>query len=227
VIVRLAKGYKLFAGGDRVPLEMVPEPVLRWPNPTREVPERATFVWTLDGRPVAIACVWKYGNLGHAFHSLSTGKLIAEYGGRTIWHPESPGIQFSPFPDAPRPAEAKTKRLAQMKELARRFSCRLADGDDRGESLRFLPRPLYRYESERHDIVDGALFAFVQGTDPEVILTLEAAGKDSDVAWRYALTRRSMLALEADLDGQRIWAVPHGAGKSGEVWYQDGIAPAE
>src|SRR5437660_12366761 len=69
--VHIARGYKLLLGPDRRPLEMQPEPVLRWPNPTREVPEGATFIWTLEGRPEAIGCIWKHGVLSHAFHSLS------------------------------------------------------------------------------------------------------------------------------------------------------------
>src|SRR5579859_7664172 len=51
VIVRAAAEYELFLGPDRRKLEMQKEPVLRWPNPTRETPEGATFVWTRDGRP--------------------------------------------------------------------------------------------------------------------------------------------------------------------------------
>ena len=35
-VVRIARGYKLFLGPGRRPLEMQPEPVLRWPNPTRD-----------------------------------------------------------------------------------------------------------------------------------------------------------------------------------------------
>src|SRR6516162_4851959 len=73
-VVRIARGYKLFLGPGRRPLEMQPEPVLRWPNPTREVPEGATFIWTLDGRPEAIGCIWKHGILSHAFHSLSASE---------------------------------------------------------------------------------------------------------------------------------------------------------
>jgi hypothetical protein len=224
VIIRIAKGYELFQGAERIPLKMQQEPVLRWPNPTREVPEGATFVWTLDGRPEAIGCVWKHGVLSHAFHSLSSSKLVAEHDGRTIWHPEKAGIEFRNFAKAPRPADSAVKRLSQMKELARRFTCRLASDERTGEQLRLLPQPLYRYKIERKDLVDGALFAFVQGTDPEVILVLEAARQDAESEWQYVLTRRSMLALEGELDGERIWSVAHGAGTPGEAWFQGGIA---
>ena len=226
-VVRIARGYKLFLGPGRRPLEMQPEPVLRWPNPTREVPEGATFIWTLDGRPEAIGCIWKHGILSHAFHSLSASELVAQHDERTVWHPEQPGIKFQDFPSAPHPADSAVKRLSQMKELARRFACRLAGEGAGGEDLRLLPSPLYRYKTDRRDLFDGALFAFVQGTDPEVILVLEARHTDQSEQWQYAITRRSMLALEARLDGELIWSVRHGAGAADEPWFQGGIANTE
>jgi hypothetical protein len=226
-VVRIARGYNLLLGPDRQPLELQAEPVLRWPNPTREVPEGATFIWTRDCRPEAIGCVWKHGILSHAFHSLSASKLVAQHGDQTVWHPDKPGIKFHDFPKAPAPADSAVKRLSQMKELAHRFSCRLAVEKAEGEELRLLPSPLYRYKVDRRDLFDGALFAFVQGTDPEVILVLEAQRQDDIEKWRYALTRRSMLALEAKLDGEPIWSVEHGAGSPDGPWFQGGIANSE
>lgn len=105
-IDRAADEYQLFLGADRVPLEMQKEPVLRWPNPTRETPEGATFVWTHAGRPEAIACIWDHGVLSHAFHSLSGTKLVAEHNGQVIWHPEAPGIEPAPLASAPAPADS-------------------------------------------------------------------------------------------------------------------------
>jgi hypothetical protein len=99
----------------------------------------------------------------HDFLSLSSSKLVAEYNGRTIWQSQKAGIEFATFATAPQPADSTAKRLSQMKELARRFSCRLSNGGD-GEELRLLPRPIYRYQVDRADLMDGALFAVVVGT---------------------------------------------------------------
>ena len=221
-----AERYELFLGSDRRRLKFQREPVLTWPNPTRETPEGGTFIWTLDGRPEAIACIWKHGILSLAFHSLSTSKLTAQDGPETAWHCESPGISLATFADAPQPAESATKRLVQMKQLARRLQCRLVDGD-LSEELRLLPTPLYRYKTDREDLVDGGLFAFVQGTDPEVILMLEARRREEHAPeWQYALTRRSMLALEAELDGKRVWSVPRSIGAPNEPWFHGVVAPA-
>ena len=219
-IDRIAKGYEFFLGADSVPLKMEAEPVLRWPNATRETQEGATYIWTLDGRPEAIGCVWEVGGRWHhEFHSLSSSKLVAKHNRRTIWQPEKVGVEFSRFAEAPDPAESAVKRLAQMKDLARRFKCRLNSGDGKSEELRVLPQPLYRYKTERKDVVDGALFAFVQGTDPEVVVVLEAALRDGKSKWRYALTRSTAFAVEADLDGETVWSEPFSVGARNAAWF--------
>jgi hypothetical protein len=217
---RIVKGYELFLGAKGVPLEMESEPVLRWPNSTRDTHEGATFVWTLDGRPEAVACVWENGGFwAHAFHSLSESKLVAKYNRSTIWQTDKPGLEFTRFPEAPEPADSAAKRLVQMKELARRFRCALTEAAKKSEELRFLPHPLYRYKTERKDLIDGGLFAYVQGTDPEVLLVLEAAVRDGKSEWRYVLTRRTGMAVEADLDGKSIWSVPVSNGASNAAWF--------
>ena len=226
-ITGIAEAYQLYLGDDRVSLSMEREPVLRWPNLTRDSPDGATFLWTLDGRPEAMADVWIRGGVPtHAFHSFSRSKLVAVRNGRTTWHPEKPGIELKEFADAPQPDSSAAKRLGQMKSLARRFTCRITGRGD-GEELRLLSRPLYRYKTERKDLFDGALFAFVQGTDPEVMLILEAVHRGDQSAWQYALTRDSGVALEADLDGKRIWNVPSTAGAADEPWFQEIVKTAK
>jgi hypothetical protein len=219
-VVLAAREYKLFLGPERLELQMEKEPVLRWPNATRKTSDGATFVWTRNGRPEAIGCIWRYDDsLGHAFQSLSASNLMAEYAKRPVWFPADKGISLEDFPEAPRPADSGTKRLSQMRELARRLGCRLSEGGQQ-EDLRLLPSPIYRYKTDGVEVLDGALFAYAQGTDPEVVLVLEAQRRDGHSGWKYALTRRSWFALEADLDGKRIWSVPQTAGSASEIWFQ-------
>jgi hypothetical protein len=217
---RFARGYQLYVGMDEVPLEMQPEPVLRWPNVRRDTQEGATFIWTRDGRPEAIGCIWENGGFwAHAFHSLSESKVVARHNTQKFWQADKAGVEFSRFPDAAQPADSAVKRLTQMKYLARRIECRLPEPDRKSEELRLLPQPLYRYKTQREDLVDGALFAFVQGTDPEVVVVLEAVRQDGKAEWRYALTRRTAHAVEADLDGKLNWSVPVSNGAPGAAWF--------
>ena len=111
----------------------------------------------------------------------------------------APGIQFAPIAGAPPPARSAPQRLAQIAALAHEFSARTRDHTGRQWELRLLPQPLYRYESTDPGVPDGAVFAFVTsaGTDPEVILVVEArkpAG-GGEPAWHYAAARFTDLDL--------------------------------
>jgi hypothetical protein len=95
-----------------------------------------------------------------------------------------------------------------MKVLVEQFHATMMgwkpDSTDR-EELRLLPRPLFRYEPKSEDIVDGAVFAFVMGTDPEVLLQLEAVKKRDKMTWQYGFTRRTSGKLEGRLGDTVVW----------------------
>ncbi len=72
--------------------------------------------------------------------------------------------------------------------------------------LRQLASPLHRYADESAGIVDGAIFAFANGTNPEVLLVLEAqAAKDSTLHWHYSLAQMTGGAVTVELDGKEVW----------------------
>jgi hypothetical protein len=48
---------------------------------------------------------------------------------------------------------------------------------------------------------------FVQGTDPEAILLLDAVRRDGSPHWQYAFARATSAGLEARLDKSVVWTV--------------------
>lgn len=195
---------------------LVPQPVLRWRNVVRgQEGEAMMVVWPHNGRPAAMASIYPWrGKMSHEFDSLSReAKVIARDKDRVIWSPESAGVEFKDMPAAPKPAKTPAERLRQMKALAERFTATMTgwQGDDADqEQLRLLPRPLYRYDFKNAkepdpDLLDGALFAYVQGTDPEVVLVLEAIGKVEKAVWQYAFVRATHGGLEVKLGRQVVW----------------------
>ena len=58
-----------------------------------------------------------------------------------------------------------------------------------------LTQPIYRYVSTDPDVLDGGLFAFVQGTDPDIILMIEALRTPKAAEWQFASARMNSLDL--------------------------------
>jgi hypothetical protein len=185
----------------------VAKPVLIWTNPLRKTPEGAVYLWTHQGRPQVAGCIYTYGeendNLEQEFVCMGVNAITVHRGEETVWEASAPKDGLSLLPDAASPADTAAKRLIQMRSLARGFTASVDSDADRHE-LRVLPQPIYRYPADQKQLLDGALFAFVQATDPEVFLLLEAdRGKDS--AWRYSLARMSDRTLQVEYQGRVVW----------------------
>jgi hypothetical protein len=195
---------------------LTPVPVLRWRNVVRgQVGEAMMVVWPHNGRPIAVTSIYPWdGKMCHEFDSLSRGsKLFARDKDQVIWSPETPGVEFKAVPKAPKPAKTAAGRLLQMKAIAEGFKATMtgwsADNSDQ-ERLRLLPRPLFRYDmanAKEPDAkrLDGALFAYVLGTDPEVVLMLEAIGTAEKAEWQCAFVRATSGGLEVKFGDEVVW----------------------
>jgi hypothetical protein len=96
-----------------------------------------------------------------------------------------------------------------MKELRGRFTAYETATQNGRIELRPLVTPLARYADAKRQIVDGAIFAFASGTNPEVLLILEAHQiNDDDTAWQYGLIHMTGEAVAAQLDGKEVWSRP-------------------
>lgn len=217
---------KVELAADRYPLRWKDEAtplkrhtVLKWKNNPRGQEGIAIYVlWTRAGIPAAQASIYPWqGQLVHEFASLSAAETIsASDDGVPIWSPRLEGVTYADVPGAPVPAASPVARLRQMKSIAEEFDVTMtgwkSDDSDR-EELRFLPRELYRYDEQelsdsRSGVVDGAVFAFAQGTDPEAILLLQAVGGEKESRWQYAFARATSGGLEARHGGAVVWTAP-------------------
>ncbi len=102
---REAAAYTIRLEGSDRPLKFRPDSVLAWSNPVMGTLYGDVFVWTADGRPEAVASIYRfYSGATHRdneFHSLSLGKLTAERDGAAVWTPSRPGLELKPIPGAP------------------------------------------------------------------------------------------------------------------------------
>lgn len=192
-------------------LKFVSEPILRWSNPQQGTIYGGVFVWTLEGRPEIVASIFKWfaphTHLSAEFHSLATGSVTASRDGGAVWWASQPGIAFQPVPDAPPPAATAAARLRQLRDLAKEFKSIKTDRDGNRGDLRLLPQPIYRYDSPKRDIQDGALFAFVEGTDPETFLLLESRKTGAGFEWQFACARMNSTAFEVQHREKKVWSI--------------------
>src|SRR5688572_10584126 len=191
-----AKGYEIdLATEPATRLKLKEEPVLRWTNPVQSNGAGEVYVWTDRGRPEALVSIYRFVDangrpgLHHEFHSLAVTRLNARGAIGRTWSPEQAGIQFQRVPDAAEPASSSAARRRQMRDIAEGFQADKTERQGDKRTLRILTQPLYRYESARDDMLDGAMFAFVEGTDPEVLLLVEARQTGLRHEWQYALAR--------------------------------------
>jgi hypothetical protein len=208
---KAAAGYRFRLAGQPVGKVLLEkEPLLRWTNQVVREDDGMLFLWSdgSKGRPVAAAQFFLVGpQWNHEFQSLSDGPFEARYADDDwTWNPAEGGIEWK---TAGRVTEdAAVQRLRRMKSLVGPFTAAV-DPDEAfqaPEQLRLLTTPVYRYASPEAGIIDGAIFAFVQGTNPEILILVEAHDDGSSgKTWRYAFARMSCFYLRVYRDGQIVW----------------------
>ncbi len=208
-----ARKYTIEMPDTDKPAALREQPILRWSNPERGQIYGNVFLWTSHGRPVAVGSLFKwfspFTHMSHEFHSLATSEISGKYNDANAWQSAQPGVAYAAVPNAPEVATTASGRLTQMRQLARQFTARTTDREGAKLELRLLAQPVYRYELEKGSTSpsDGALFVFVQGTDPELWLMLEARptkGGEND-AWHYAVARMNSIAFDVQHNGRDIW----------------------
>lgn len=190
-------------------LEVVDPPLLRYSNLAADVvtDDATVWAWGRSGRPRMLASVEA---AGCEVVSLSAEPVSLTGKSGWKWSSKSSAIEWQRVPNAPKPADSATARARQMKDIVARFSATGRYDTSGSIELRPLVRSLHRYESATDGIIDGGIFAFAAGTNPEVFVLIESrrAGKDPSLIWYFACARLSAGALEARLDKKVVWTCP-------------------
>jgi hypothetical protein len=199
-------------------LTFASKPLLRYSDPTRggvgQVPTANILldagVWRLgtEGRPTALVTVEIYQApdrsrvVSFEFLSFTESRFSLKHKTENAyWNATASALNLKELPDAPKPAPAAGARLTQMRQLVRRFA---ATETYRNQPIdcRLLAQPIDRYESTANKIVDGAIFAFANGTNPELGVVFESDGE----RWRYGVVRLTGAEASVTLDGREVAA---------------------
>lgn len=204
--------YRVMPGTSAEPLSLLPDPILVWTNPEVGQLHGGLFLWTLEGRPAAVAAVYKwfapYTHSTIELHSLTLHPLTMHSAEEQVWSSTRAGVEFSEIAQAPEPADSDGRRLRQMRDLARRCSADSTDREGEHRELRLLTQPLFRYDNSGPDVLDGAVFGFVRGTDPEILLLIEARRSNSGITWQRAAARLNSIQLRLLDRDEVVWEAP-------------------
>ncbi len=205
------------AGGDTKDqaATLLEQPILRWTNPLGgNQGHGVTFLWSCGGRPAAVLSVNEWTSPDgvvheqHEFCSLAAGGLTTTGPGTRNWSPADAGIELKPVEDPPAPPGPPRLLLRRMRELAERFTTDKTTRDGVTRALRLLPQPVYRYADEGAGVLDGALFAFVEGNDPEVFLTIEWRSVGDRSEWLFGFSRMNSVRVRGFYQDRLVWDAP-------------------
>jgi len=200
---------------EELTAEMVPNPVFRYSDEQRAIPDATLWVWTRNARPVAFQKVEGNNHGGGrqwtiCFASLSEGLLSVRWPDQQVYTARKPGVRFDPIPRAEPPAATSRARTAQLKALKERFTGRLSVNNDgtAGAETRTMAKPIFEYADPQTKLPLGAIFGMTStGTNPDLLLLIEARPDgDGKLRWEYAHARMTSNSLRVRLDDAEIWA---------------------
>lgn len=195
---------------ELVDAELVNPPLLTYNNHTNVEIDATLWAWGKPGRPIAIAAIHEDRGPKNAWScemvSLTDQAVSITARPGWEWAPTSSGIAWKSVPAAPAVGKTAVARAGQIKDIASRFSSTGYYRNGNILELRLMGRPLHRYADPDKGLVDGALLAFVEGTNPETLLLIECrSGEDKKPAWFYGLARMSGGRLVARLEETVVW----------------------
>jgi hypothetical protein len=202
----------LIRNEEKTELTSHPQPLLRWTDPARTgtpIKDGTLWAWGMTGRPAALLTQESYGGRW-AFELISASndlvEVVTDRGWR--WSPEESAFQLRKFEDSQSPADNTRVRLAQMRALARRFEIAQIGHDMTRYDLRFMPRPIHRYNDASTGLIDGAFFVYAWGTNPEAIVVIECHRARVVNTWSYGFLPITVARIEATIDGKNVWSRP-------------------
>ena len=118
--------------------------------------------------------------------SLADGGVAVTSGVGWKWAPDKGELKWFAIEDAP--GDTDRQRLRQMKEIAERYEVTTFEKTDKSQ-LRLMVQPLYRYADEEQGLIDGSIFSYAAGTNPETVLIVECRKSKDALGWRAAFAR--------------------------------------
>jgi hypothetical protein len=203
----------------RQPLQVTP--LFRYSDPRRDILDAALWGFAEQGRPAALMKTEFYEVNGrrhwvYCIATLSDHLIEAKWTDGARFDSSEPGLSMQRVPNGPPPGATPAARLLQFKRLTKRFSARIQNGLDNRDQMRLMPTPICRYEGGQPGLIEGAVFGYTMGTNPDVLLVLELHRvKDGDNEWRCGAAGMTSAGFVVQMDDMEIMNQPFDPGNSG------------
>lgn len=145
--------------------------------------------------------------------------VTASRKGQLFWKCDQPGVQWKAGHSDLAISPERATRSLQMRSISRQYQAGYYKGLVLGNEFRLMPQPIYRYPESTPGVIDGAIFSFAVGTDPCVLLLVEARQEGWFIACARShagtvkLTKGSEFICSFDLQKNRnVFQT--------EAWYQ-------
>ena len=213
MVLRAGKLKLEFPGMSERILSLLKSPVLRTNDPTRSEVDGALWLWLEGQRPVAALGITYYASGKWNYENVSLTDEALALGGRPtwVWQPKAAPRTWTALDDAV-PEAARARQLA-LRAVPRQFE---VSEVRRGERfpLRLVGQPIYSYADADAGVTDAALFTFSNGTNPEVLVQVEAREKEGKRRWHVAFARLTAAEATVKLGDKELWKVgPIAAGE--------------
>lgn len=225
-----AASIRFRAQDEAFPAALESEPLFRYDDHTRGYVDGTVWRLGKSGRPLAIITSELHPHyLGggprvvYDFLSLTDVRFTARSSDVPGWSPAESAVAIRALPDGPAPAGNAALRLAQMRQLAGRFTA-TQEVEGQKVPLRLLPKPIDRYAPGTDAAADGVMFLLVNGRNPGLMLLIETDGR----GWSYGIGRLSLPStLVAKLDDEVVYEQPPPTDYTWGSAYTASNSPAE
>jgi hypothetical protein len=197
-------------------VKRIEKPLLYYSEPTRNHDRGSVWAWGEKGRPVALVKLcqqvgvrsrWKI-----SITNTSGGKVRASRDNARWWLENESAVELKDIPDAPTPATEAQQRQRQLRQMAVKFTGHeFWDPDNSRYELRRLERPLHTYHDEDSGVQAGALYTLANGTNPEIMLFIEARVDPKNgrkATWQLLVGRLAHAELHLEYDGKEVFTAP-------------------